>query len=256
MNTQSPRPHNPPLLEIPHDRQATFQSRPNRFLGLVAFESASGEETEEVVHIHDPGPLEELLYPGNSVLIRKASSQRERRTSWDLIAARNEKDWILVNSGYHRYLAERILKDQALSPLGKVTDLRAEVPFGHSRIDFAGRTSDGNELLIEIKGCTLAIDGLALFPDAPTKRGKRHLDTLIAARNAGLSAAIIILVFRPEASRFAPNVNTDPAFAATFRDAIAEGVGVHPLVLAYDGREVRFIRRIPWQSDDDVFPKQ
>ena len=247
MNTQSPRPHNPPLLEIPHDRRAIFKSRSNRFLGILSFENASGQTTEERVHIHDPGRLKELLYPGNSVLIRRASSQRERKTSWDLIAARNEEDWILVNSGYHRYLAERILKDQAISPLGKVTNLRAEVPFGHSRIDFAGRTADGSELLIEIKGCTLAIDDLALFPDAPTKRGKRHLDTLIAARNEGLGAALIVLVFRPEASSFAPNSNTDPGFAATFGDAVAAGVEIHPLVLAYDGREVSFIRRIPWQ---------
>jgi sugar fermentation stimulation protein A len=237
----------PMLLQLPHDAVAEFRSRPNRFLGVAALRHADGSLTEEHVHIHDPGRLKELLYAGNRVLLRKAAVPHKRKTSWDLVAAAHEKRWVLVHSGYHRRIAERLLGDPKLSPLESLTSLRAEVKYGHSRIDFSAIQRNGVRVLIEVKGCTLAVDGRALFPDAPTERGRRHMATLMDACHEGLEAAIFILIFREDAHRFAPNRVTDPAFARAFKNAVKAGVGVFPLVLSYDGAAVRFCRQIPWE---------
>ena len=237
----------PRLLEIPHDVMGTFRARTNRFLGLAAVRPGDGNrpEEQEYVHIHDPGRLEELLYAGNHVLLKTAPTPHRRKTAWDVLAAAHEGKWVLVHSGYHRRIAERILEDTTLSPLGTFTSLRAEVKRGHSRMDFLGTRAGGGQVLIEVKGCTLAMHGTALFPDAPTIRGQRHVETLIEAHQAGFEAAILILIFRSETQRFAPNHETDPAFADALGRAVRAGVNVFPLVVAYDGSVVRFLRQIP-----------
>lgn len=234
------------LLEIPHDVVAEFRARPNRFLGSAIVLRENGGMSEELVHVHDPGRLKELLYAGNRVLLRRAASPERRKTAWDLLAAAHDDQWVFVHSGYHRRIAERILGDPKLSPLGPITSLRAEVKYGKSRIDFLATRGNDKEALIEVKGCTLAIHGKALFPDAPTERGRRHLATLMEAREAGFEATVVMLIFRPDARRFAPNRVTDPAFAELFGSAVRAGVTVFPLVLAYDGIAVRFLRQIPW----------
>jgi sugar fermentation stimulation protein A len=234
------------LFELRHDTVGIFRTRPNRFLGRAAVRREDGGLAEEYVHIHDPGRLRELLHPGNRVLLRRAALSHKRKTAWDLLAASHGSQWVLVHSGYHRGIAEQILKDPTLSPLGSLASLRAEVKRGHSRMDFLGTRVNGGQVLIEVKGCTLVLHGKALFPDAPTERGRRHVATLIEARQAGFEASIIVLIFRSDAERFAPNHGTDPAFADVFGRAVRAGVAVFPLVLAYDGSTVRFLRQIPW----------
>ncbi len=202
-----------PLIRIPWDAEGVFVERPNRFLGVVDVihpEVLMGER----VHVRDPGRLKELLYRGNRVLLKRAVGEG-RLTEWDLIAARGGGEWVLVHSGYHREISRRILENTDISPLGPITPLRAEVSVGHSRLDFLARTADGRDAWIEVKGCTLARDGVALFPDAPTERGRRHLRALMDIRGRGVDAHVIMLVFR-EAECFAPNAETDPEFASLF----------------------------------------
>ena len=96
-----------------------------------------------------------------------------------------------------------------------------------------------------MKGCTLAVDGVALFPDAPTKRGRKHLETLMEMKASGNRAALMILIFRHEARCFSPNEETDPRFTETFRSAMEAGVEVHPVVFRYDGVNVSYLGTVP-----------
>ncbi|BAT71517.1 sugar fermentation stimulation protein A [Thermosulfidibacter takaii ABI70S6] len=226
------------LLEIPHDAQGRVVRRPNRF--LVEFEDSSGALQE--AHLHDPGRLPELIYPGNSILLRKVSNSN-RRTSWDVVAAKSPAGWVFVHSGYHRRLAEGLIKKKLLPRDFKIE--KAEVSYGKSRLDFLLLDEEGRDVWVEVKGCTLALDNVALFPDAPTKRGKRHIRELIEIVNNGGKAAVIFLVFRQDAKAFSPNYETDPSFSSALKEAIDVGVNVYPVKLYYDGEKVIFKEFVP-----------
>ncbi len=219
-------------FEIFYDEEGVFIDRKNRFLGVVDIGK------KELVHIHDPGRLEELLYPGNKVLIKKADSSK-RKTKWDLIAAQAPEDrsWVLVHSGYHRPASEHILKD-----IFPNDEIKAEVKLGKSRIDFI--VNADRKIAVEVKGCTLAKNKIALFPDAPTTRGRRHVEELIKFKKDGNEAILLVLVFR-DARCFLPNESTDPDFARTFWKAIMEGVKIMPIRLKYDAPTLKTISEIP-----------
>lgn len=228
------------LLKVPYDEKVIFQKRKNRFLGSVRFENGNQEE----VHVRDPGRLEELLYEENEVLLKKADNEN-RKTNWDLIGAWFDDQWILVNSGYHREITECILEDESISPFGIIDSYKPEVKLGVSRIDFLIK-KDEVKIWTEVKGCTLAKNEEALFPDAPTKRGKKHVEELIrVSEREKTSAALIFLIFRSDASCFAPNQKQDPEFTRVFKKAIDEGVDIYPLQLKYDGFAVEYCGEIP-----------
>jgi len=230
------------VMELNGDFEGIFRSRPNRFLSIVDIIKPV-KMKGEMVHVHDPGRLKELLYPGNRVLLKKASGKK-RKTKWDVIAARFENEWILVHSGYHRVISEWMLRGE-FCPIGRLKDIRAEVTVGHSRLDFVCKDADDTVIGVEVKGCTLAVDGVALFPDAPTERGRKHLETLMDMIATGKRAALLVLIFRPDARCFSPNELTDPRFAETFGRATEKGVEVYPLVFRYNGKKVSFLGVIP-----------
>ncbi|MGD2250262.1 MAG: DNA/RNA nuclease SfsA [Candidatus Methanofastidiosia archaeon] len=102
------------------------------------------------------------------------------------------------------------------------TRIISEYTYKKSRIDFCL----DNTILIEVKGVTLVRNGIALFPDAPTKRGKKHVETLLSALEEGFSSYVIFIVQRPDAYTFVPNTETDPDFADALEKAIITGVDV------------------------------
>ncbi len=218
------------LLEIPWDKRAIFQKRPNRFLGLCT-DPQDGSHIE--VHVRDPGRLRELLFPGNEVLIKRASNPA-RKTKWDLIAARGEDgSWILVNSGFHSQIASSILSRRELSPFGKAIEIRPEIKVGDSRLDFALVLENSETIYIEVKGCTLQKKGVALFPDAPTLRGTRHVNELVRLVEKGKRASVLFLIFCQGVRCFDANRDTDPNFYNALYSAMDKGVEIHPINLEY-----------------------
>jgi len=240
---------NQEVLSLGKTVEGVFLKRPNRFLAMVEIPGAGrGKECE--VHVHDPGRLKELLVPGAKVLVKKVEDKGgKRKTKWDMLAAwygDEKKDggmWVLVHSGYHRAISEWVLRGVA-SPFGGVDEIKPEVQVGHSRLDFV-LTEKGVMLGVEVKGCSLARDGIALFPDAPTERGRKHLETLMGMKKEGLRAALLILVFRRDAECFYPNSERDPKFAKTFWDAVEIGVEVYPLKFSLEKGKIWYLGRIP-----------
>lgn len=216
------------ILHIDGLVEGIFKNRPNRYLAEV---EVQGEP--QIVHVHDPGRLKELLFSENKCLIRSVTNPN-RKTKWDMIMARKCSEWVLIHSGYHRYLAEEIINNE-YSPFGKVEKFKAEVKLEHSRIDFKAETEDGNTLWIEVKGCSLSEDGIAKFPDAPTERGRRHLETLIMRKKNYPSERVAVLILVLSKSKiFEPNYKTDPKFYKVFYNALDEGVEVYPCQICYD----------------------
>jgi sugar fermentation stimulation protein A len=225
------------LLTTGDTREAVFLERPNRFLCR-----ASLEETGNIVlaHVADPGRLTELLCPGNRILLCRALRGAARKTSHSLVAARRGREWVLVNTTFHRAIADAVLRDPALSPFGAAEEIRAEVRAEgtSSRLDFLLRTGDGRETWLEVKGCTLAEGTTALFPDAPTARGRKHLSELAGLVRSGRTAALLFLVFPAGVECIRANRATDPGFADALRIAVDTGVAVRAVKLGFDGTRV------------------
>lgn len=214
-----------------------FVDRPNRF--TVVLKTVSGSRR---CHLRDPGRLSELLKPQAGVLFVEKSSPR-RRTDCEVVAIWDGKCWTIVNSGLHNELALELISAGLLPELGSPKAVKTEVRFGNSRVDILieGRPPT----LVEVKGCTLVRDGLALFPDAPTQRGTRHVLNLIEAIGMGFRAAALFLVMRPDAKALAPNAETDLAFAEALARAHRSGVMLLAHTFRLRGRSIEPASRIP-----------
>jgi sugar fermentation stimulation protein A len=186
-----------------------LKSRQNRFLALA---DVDGREAK--VHIPDTGRLEEILTPGRELLLLK--NRPGLKTHCTLIAAKMEEGWVLINTRLHIPIAKAALQKGLLG--FRPQRIETEVTFGESRIDFLA-----DDTYIELKGCSLVQDGVCLFPNAPTTRGVKHIRDLIAAKEAGYNAAVLILGLR-RCQCFAPHPSRDENFKKIFDEAMARGV--------------------------------
>jgi sugar fermentation stimulation protein A len=120
---------------------------------------------------------------------------------------------------------------------------RTEPTFYDSRLDLL--LSDGaNQILVEAKSCTLVKDSIALFPDAPTKRGARHMNTLVKALEYGRAAACFIIQ-RDDAQEWRPNSEMDPDFTENLRKAVESGVEAYAYTCNISLEETSIQKRIP-----------
>ncbi len=210
--------------------ESRFRARLNRFLIEV-------ELTGKVVqsYLPNPGRLKELLTPAAVVYLRVRASQG-RKTSYDAVAVRSGSIVVSIDSRLPNKAVYGLLREGRLKEFLPYSSVTPEPTLGESRLDFLLR--NGDDRYVEVKSCTLVLDGVAKFPDAPTERGRRHLGELIDAVRTGSRADVIFVVQRPDARLFAPNDDTDPAFGDTLREAHASGVGVHAFRTTFDGRNL------------------
>ncbi len=203
----------------------TFRERPNRF--TVKF--VRGKEIE-LAHLRDPGRLTELLLPNVKLLLRPAQNAANRKTKYDVLAVLHEGQWVLINSGFHSDIAQELIESRVINEFKGYSIEKREYTYGNSRLDFLLSTqmeSGADEkLLLEVKGCTLVDEGLAKFPDAPTLRGKRHVEELIKAKGEGYNSAVLFLIMRDDATSFSPNWEMDLEFSKALKIARETGVDI------------------------------
>ena len=216
---------------------AIFQSRPNRFLGVVLVDGV-----ETLCFIPNPGRMKELLYRGARVYLLLVQSDT-RKTQYNLTLVDHEGTLVSVDSNVPNRLVREAVDRGIIEPFEGFRVKKAEYTFGESRLDFL-LESDSGRLLLEVKSCTLIRDGVALFPDAPTKRGSRHLRTLTRGLTQGRSA-VFFLIQRSDANSFRPNMETDPDFATNLKEANREGVEVYAYSSRVDFDGVFLGSRVP-----------
>ncbi len=191
-----------------------FVSRPNRFIAHVLIDGK-----DEVVHVKNTGRCKELLIPGVKVRL-EVSDNPERKTRCDLIMVYKEGlGWINMDSqAPNKVVYEWLLKQDY--------DLvKPEYTYGNSRVDFY--MEKGNEkYLLEVKGCTLEVDGIGYFPDAPTTRGVKHINELIGATKEGIHSMIAFVIQMEGITEVRGNYVTDPDFASALKRAEVEGVKI------------------------------
>lgn len=203
--------------------QGIFIKRVNRFIAHVFI-----EQVEHVVHVKNTGRCRELLLPG-VVVILEPSQNPERKTKFSLIAVYKGATLINMDSQVPNHVVAEGLQSGLISEISRAQHIKKEVTYGNSRFDLYFENDQGKNF-IEVKGVTLEEDGTAMFPDAPTLRGTKHVYEMIKAVQAGYGGYIFLLIQMKGVRCFKPNIKMDEEFAVAL--ALAKSKGV--TVLAYD----------------------
>ena len=194
--------------------RAVFIKRPNRFIAEVY---VNGKK--ETVHVKNTGRCRELLIPDSEVWLT-APGNPDRKTKYDLVAVR-KNNGILYNidsQAPNKVVREWLDKQDYDKVIPEYT-------YGESRIDFYMERA-GIKYLMEVKGCTLEIDGIGYFPDAPTERGIKHLHELAGAVKAGYKAMLAFVIQMDGVGEVRANTDTHPEFGTALDEAIADGVEI------------------------------
>ncbi|MBM7588044.1 sugar fermentation stimulation protein A [Bacillus pakistanensis] len=206
--------------------QAIFLRRVNRF--ILECELSSGEIVE--VHLADPGRLKEILLPNVEIWLEKATNPN-RKTKWTAVMCRvpGEEGYVSLNTLYPNQLVMKAFQMNALSEFDQWVYERAEFKVGASRFDFLLREKNGTrKMLVEVKSVTMVEDGVALFPDAVTARGTRHLSELQNLQKENVyETSVLFIVQRNDARKILPASHIDPQFSKAMKDAAHEGVSFY-----------------------------
>ena len=205
--------------------KAIFRNRANRFIAEVEIEG-------EIVKAHLPntGRCKELLIDGTTVYL-KPSDNPNRKTKYSLYLVENNGVLVAMFSQQANKIVFDAIKDGKIKELSGYSILESEKTIGNSRIDIylANLDNENNlidEAYVEVKSVTLIKDGIAQFPDAPTERGRKHLEELISLKKEGIRAVVFFLIEHPNGNSFRPNWENDPKFSMTLNNAYNEGVEI------------------------------
>ncbi len=212
----------PPVLHIDGDKRiGTFIRRLNRFAVEILLDG-----TPAMAHLPNTGRMSELLLPGQTVLAIKGGHSIARKSHYDLLMVKTENAWVSVDSRVPNRLFRLAISQGYLSQFTSFTTIKAEATFEDSRIDFL-LANDQQRCYVETKSVNLVQDKVALFPDAPTIRGRRHIESLCSAISQGFEAAVVFMIQRDDAESFSPNDVADPSFGVALRKAKDAGVGIY-----------------------------
>lgn len=225
-------------MRFPSLVSGRFVRRVNRFRVSVR----TGEELVDA-HLANSGRLSELLTPGRPCWLEPAAKPH-RKTDYDLKLVAYEGVLVSVDARLPNPLFAEALSEARLVPFQGCLGFEREVALDDSRIDFRLQMADG-AFWVETKSVTLVEGGIALFPDAPTLRGRRHLAALVEAVRAGSQSAVVFIVQRSDARAFRPNAAADPRFAETLRRAADENLEVRAWTCSVSTEQITVTERIP-----------
>lgn len=201
--------------------RGVIRDRPNRFLLNVEF-----PEGREHVYLSNPGRLSTVYQPGLEVLCMPANSAT-RQTDFTAIAIETNGIYVLVHTPLANDLFEGALNAGVLPAFPATPTMTREPALpDHGRTDFH-LTTHPHGAYVEVKACTHAEQGIGKFPDSPTKRGRRHLKSLLGLTEDGTSSHVVFVAMRPDIKRIQPFRSIDPDFATLLETAADKGVGIH-----------------------------
>ena len=219
--------------------EARFVERVNRFVVAVTL---GGRDV--LAHLPNTGRMIELLVSGAPCYVTPAPLDRGRKTAYDLTLIEYAGTLVSVDSRLPNAVFREAVNAGVLADFEGYSVDRVEVPLGDSRIDLLLRGSEG-VCYVETKSINLVVDGLALFPDAPTERGRRHLDELAGAVGMGHRACAVFVVQRADAVEMAPYREADELFGEALDRAVGLGVEAHAYRCSVTPQEIFIEESIP-----------
>lgn len=177
-----------------------------------------------VAHCTNSGTMKSCLENGAEVFLSPVTDpNRKTKFTWEMILINGK--WVGINTAWPNLLAFEAIKNNEIKKLSGYTFVKREVTFADSRFDVYCENAQ-EKCFVEVKNVTLKEGDFALFPDAVTSRGAKHLQTLIEAKKQGYRAVMLYIVQRMDVSKFGPASSIDPLYAKALQTAVENGVEV------------------------------
>lgn len=236
------------LLLFEHILHAHFLSRPNRFLMRCHLDGRPVS-----AFLPNPGRLQELLIPGRLIYLVREEAPHHRKTRFTAVAVDREGVPIMLHTHRTNEVAQYLLLAGKVPGLEGIQIVKSEIKMGRNRFDFLLRKGNRN-ILLEVKSCTLVGERVAMFPDAVTERGTRHLKELARFSEEGMEAAVLFIVHWPFAEVFMPDYHTDLTFSQTLLE-VRNRVKVIPVSVSWRpnltlSSNVKLLQ-IPWDTVEE-----
>ena len=198
--------------------EAKFGSRLNRF--VVSVESMEGEI---LAHLPSSSRLTEFLVPGATVFLNRMPITSKRKTRYDMILVDHDGQLVSVDSRIPPKLLIEAIDLGTIGEFAGYERIDTEVQFYESRLDLM-LTGGPGRFYVETKSVTKVQAATAIFPDAATYRGTKHLGTLTRAIKQGDRAAVVFVIQRPDAKRLILDEKSDPLFVQVLRESLRCGI--------------------------------
>jgi sugar fermentation stimulation protein A len=232
--------------ELPKLLPGKLVKRYKRFLADIELETVELETSKIVTaHCANSGSMRGCATPGDPVWISRSDNPRRKLNyTWELIQTKDSM--IGVNTMIPNRLVKASIESGLVSELKEYTKVTAEVKTSdHNRLDLLLENETGRACYLEIKNCTLVEKGVAMFPDAITTRGQKHLDELVRLKRQGHRAVIFYLIQRMDARIFTPAAMIDRVYAQKLKHAVESGVEIMTRDTFIDTKVIRLRQSIP-----------
>jgi sugar fermentation stimulation protein A len=196
-------------------------------------------------HCTNSGSMKSCLEDDAEVYLSPVNDpKRKTKFTWEMIKING--DWVGINTGNPNKLAFEAVSNNKIDKLKGYTEVKREVKFGDSRFDVMAK-NEKETCFIEVKNVTLKEGDYALFPDAVTTRGKKHLETLIKVKEQGMRAVMLYIIQRTDVKIFAPAFDIDPEYSKTLQKAVDRGVEVIPMQAKVTPQKIELIKELPFK---------
>jgi sugar fermentation stimulation protein A len=213
--------------------------RYKRFLADVSLDDGS----EVTAHCTNSGTMKSCLEENAEVWLTPVDDpKRKTRFTWEMILIGG--DWVGINTSNPNALAFEWVSEGIIPGLEGLDSLKREVTWEDSRFDLYGEDSSG-PCFIEVKNVTMKVGDRALFPDAVTERGRKHLNTLIRVKKAGMRAVMLYVVQRLDVHLFSPARDIDPSYGLALDEAVRQGIEVIVVQARVTPERIAFHRTLP-----------
>ncbi len=215
--------------------------RHKRFLADIRLDDG----TIITAHCTNSGSMKSCLEENAEVYLTFHNKpERKTQYTWEMIKINN--NWVGVNTNNPNKLAFEFISNKKIKGLNQYRTIKKEVTWNDSRLDLYAE-NEHEKCFIEVKNVTLKEDNYAMFPDAVTKRGQKHLVALSKLKMRGFRAVMLYIIQRSDVNIFAPAKHIDPQYAHILKEVVAKGVEIFPLRVNVSPLEINFDKMLPYQ---------
>ena len=219
----------------------TLIKRYKRFLADIKLDDG----TEVVAHCTNSGSMKSCLESGAEVYLTPVNDpKRETKFTWEMIKING--DWVGINTGNPNKLAFEAISAGTIPGLERYTFVKREVKFGDSRFDVFAE-NELEKCFIEVKNVSMKEGTYALFPDAVTIRGQKHLKTLMEVKLNGMRAVMLFIIQRSDVEIFAPATEIDPQYSKLLKEAVKAGVEVIAMQAKVTPQNIELVKKLPFE---------